>query len=274
MMIIAMEPSSIDQEVIILKAVKELIDSMVNPELMSLHGDGADWNILFHSSTHQKFFNIALVDFLSCTDRKSPIGETSYLGGLRKILNSPHFDENNSADHLKTAAQEFTHWLETRVEVDIWLPSINKQTKLKLTRFTFLKMTGNISKHNYLRTVSVAEELRQILANSGITVDIDEALLALSEFYERFHTDILNYHGSTIAEFLNNMRWGIYDYLQPEFKRSIVWESRNPPIYHYTYPGGIQSDFAKECYWGLMNEVRIEPSMSRFKVTRWLKMRY
>jgi hypothetical protein len=39
----------------------------------------------------------------------------------------------------------------------------------------------------------------------------------LDDFYERFHKDILNYHSSTIAEFLNNIRWGIYEY----------WLSRN-----------------------------------------------
>lgn len=57
----------------------------------------------------------------------------------------------------------------------------------------------------------------------------DEAALALEDFYRWFHDDILNYHASTIAEFLNNIRWGIYEYLQPEFQRSIVWESREPP---------------------------------------------
>ena len=112
------------------------------------------------------------------------------------------------------------------------------------------------------------------MSKSGITVDINEALLALAEFHERFHTDILNYHSSTIAEFLNNIRWGIYDYLQPEFNKSIVWEGGDPPKYHYTHPKEIQSEFAKACYWDLMNEVRSKPYMRRFKVTKYLKLRY
>ena len=100
------------------------------------------------------------------------------------------------------------------------------------------------------------------------------ALLALAEFYERFHTDILNYHGSTIAEFLNNLRWGIYEYLQPEFRRSIIWEAGNLPMYRYTYPDGVVTNLAKNCYWELMNEVRIQPFMRRLQVTRSLKLRY
>jgi len=269
-----MNSSGIEQEVIILKSVKELIDSMVNFELMSLEGNDPNSNIAFKSITHQRFFNIILVDFLSQTDKKGPIKQTSYLGGLREIINNPYFDENNSVSNLKVATLEFKDWVEQEVEVDVWLPSMDKETKLKITRFSFLKMTGNISKHNYLRAIGVAEELRNILSESGLTVDIDEVLLALAEFYERFHTDVLNYHSSTIAEFLNNIRWGIYDYLQPEFKKSIVWEGDDPPKYHYTYPKEMKSKFAKACYWELMNEVRIEPFMRRFKVTKWLKLRY
>jgi hypothetical protein len=138
----------------------------------------------------------------------------------------------------------------------------------------FIKLCGNISKHNFLRATGVAEELKEIISQSGVSVGLDDTLLALSDFYERFHTDILNYHASTIAEFLNNIRWGIYEYLQPEFHRSIVWESRDPPKYRYTYPNGVTSRLAKECYWELMNEVRSPPYVRRFQVTKWLKLRY
>jgi len=65
-----MAMNNIEQEVIILKAVKELIDSMVNFELMSLEGNDPNSNIIFKSMTHQMFFNIILVDFLSCTDKR------------------------------------------------------------------------------------------------------------------------------------------------------------------------------------------------------------
>ena len=43
----AIKSSGIEQEVIILKAAKELIDSMVNFELMSLLGNDPDSNIVF-----------------------------------------------------------------------------------------------------------------------------------------------------------------------------------------------------------------------------------
>jgi hypothetical protein len=135
-------------------------------------------------------------------------------------------------------------------------------------------MCGDLSKHNFLRAIGVAEDLKALLVDSGIKADLEDALLALPEFYQRFHSDILNYHASTITAFLNDIRWGIFEYLQPEFHKSIVWESRDPPNYRYTYPNGIDSKFAQECYWELMNEVRQPPYVRKFEVTKWLKLRY
>jgi len=107
-----------------------------------------------------------------------------------------------------------------------------------------------------------------------VTVTVEDSIRAFEDFYAPFHDDILNYHASTVAEHLNNIRWGIYAYLRPEFERSIVWLSREPPHYRYNYPPELSSEFAKHCYWELMNEVRREPYMRRFKVTKWLKLRY
>jgi hypothetical protein len=267
--------NDIEEEVILLKSVKELIDSMVNFEMLDLHGYDPESSILFETMTHQRFFNIMLVDFLSRTDKRAFIKQTSYLGALKKISKSPNFDVNGSVASLSKATHEFIDWLEQEIEVHkIWLPSIDTETTLRLSRITFLRMCGNISKHNFLRLVSVAEELKKILSRSNVSVELDEALLALPDFYQWFHTDILNYHASTIAAFLNNIRWGIYEYLQPEFQRSIVWESRDPPKYRYTYPKAVTSRLAKEYYWELMNEVRSPPYVRRFQVTKWLKLRY
>ena len=266
--------SDVEEEVILLKAVKELIDSMVNFEVLDLYGSDPESNILFKSTTHQRFFNIILVDFLSRTDKKAFIKQTSYLGALKKISTTPNFDVNSSVTSLSDATYEFSDWLEQKIEVQAWLPSIDTETTLSLCRITFLKMCGDISKHNFLRAIGVAEDLKKVLSESGVPVELDDALLSLADFYERFHTDILNYHASTIAQFLNNIRWGIYEYLQPEFKRSIVWESSNPPKYRFTYPERISSRLAKECYWEIMNEVHSPPYVRRFQVTKWLKLRY
>lgn len=263
-----------EQEIVFLKAINELIDSMVNFEMMNLLGTDPDSNILFSTSTHQRFFNIALVDFLSRTDKKAPVQRSTYLSALRSISANPHFSVNDSVAALRAATSAFIDWLECKVAVDVWLASIGVQATVQLSRIDFLKMSGDIAKHNVLRSVGVAEELQEALKASGTPADLEAAMLALDDFYDRFHTDILNYHSSTVAEFLNNIRWGIFEYLQPEFNQSIVWESREPPKYRYTYPTAFASEFAKQCYWNLLNEVRSPPFMRKFQVTKWLKLRY
>jgi hypothetical protein len=130
-------------------------------------------------------------------------------------------------------------------------------------------------KHNFLRLISVAEELQQLLQKSGTKISLDDALLALEDFYTKFHRDVIAYHASTIAEFLHNLRWGIYEYLRPEFERSYT---RIPGDrlgrYEYRYPEGVGAKFARECYWNLMNDVRAGIHLRRFKTTRFLKMHY
>jgi hypothetical protein len=266
--------NDLEEEAVFLKAITEMVDSMVNCGMLTLHGRDPDVSVLFKTSMHQRFFNILLVDCLSRTDKKAPVKQSSYLGALRAISAHPRFDVCNSVAALRDATYAFVQWLEQEVSVDVWLPSINTQTSLQISRLTFLKMCGDISKHNVLRSVGVAEELQQTLAASGVSVGLEDAMLVLGDFYERFHTDILNYHSSTISEFLNNIRWGIYEYLQPELQRSIVWEEGNPHKYHYTFPIGVENDFARRCYWDLMNEVRHPPYVRRFQVTKWLKLRY
>lgn len=273
-MIMKIALSKPEQEVVFLKATLELVGSMVNFELMDLLGGDPDTQVQFKTSTHHRFFSIALVDFLSRTDPKAPVDRRSYLGALREICESPFFAVDGSIATLHKATQEFVEWLETEVEVEIWLASIGTQASVKLPRRLFLKMAGNLSKHNVLRAIGVAEEVQDVLEKAGHAISPEESLLVLSDFYERFHGDILHYHSSTIAEFLNNIRWGIFDYLQPEYRRSIVWERGDPAKYHYTPPAEIQNAYALDCYWSLLNEVRSPPYVRRFQVTRWLKLRY
>ena len=266
--------SDLEEEVVFLKAINELVDSMVNFELMTLLGNDPETNVQFKTSTHQRFFNIVLVDFLSKTGDKAPVKQNSYLGALWAISAHPGFDVNDSVAGLRSATCKFHDWLNQKITVDVWLPAIKTQTPIQISRQQFLEMCGNISKHNILRLDRVAKQLHQTLAASGAAVELDDAMLALDNFYERFHTDILNYHSSTIAEFLNNIRWGIYEYLQPEFQRSIAWHRDNPRRYRFTYSAAITHKFAKQCYRDLMNEVCTEPYVRRFEVTKWLKLRY
>ena len=97
------------------------------------------------------------------------------------------------------------------------------------------------------------------------------SLLALDEIHEWFHTHKFYAYSNAIAEFLNNIRWGIYTYLQPEFARSFTRTPGSSVAYSFAIPASIEGEFAKSCYWQLMNEVRSPPFVQRFSVREFFK---
>lgn len=266
--------SKAEEEIIFLRAITDLIDSMVNFSIFQVVGESPDANILFHTSTHQKLFNILLVDLLSASDKRLVRRQVSYLDALRGICNQPSFDVNGSIANLQSAVAAFTEWLAFEPTVDVWLPSANSEVKLTLPRSAFIRICGNVSKHSILRQSRPAEELRALLDRAGVSLTLDGSVLALEDFFERFHSDIFNYHASRIVELLNEIQWGAYNYLLPEYQRSYVYEGGAMKKYHFCYPDEVQSDLAKSLYWDLMNWIRREPIIKMFTVTKYLKMRY
>lgn len=155
------------------------------------------------------------------------------------------------------------------------MPSINCNVDLQLTRVESIKMTGDVTKHNYLRSIGVAKSLKKILLRSGVEVSCDDALLALPDFYSRFGDDVIFYQSSYICEFLNNIRWGIYEYLLPEYKRSYICLNHEyDGNYKFTIPKSITTDYARTCYWDLMNLIRKKPLMPKFIVSDSFKSEY
>lgn len=266
--------TGIDREVVVLNAIYELIDSAVNHEVLLL-GDADPTAVMFKSSTHGRYFNIVLVDLLSQTDKNGLVEPVPYLRALHEITERPAFDVDDSIGDLRICCRQFRAWLDGTFTIErVWLPSVAVKSDIQLSRLDLVKTAGNICRHNVLRAVGIAESVRHLLEENGVTVDLDQALLALSDMYEWLHTDVFIYHSSTIAEFLNSLRWGIYSYLQPQFRASIVWDDANPPRYSYTVPRGLESAYARSCYWDLMNKVRRKPYVRRFRVDPMLKNRY
>lgn len=154
--------SKIEKEIIFLKSIQELIDEMVNYELLDFVGEEPQSEIRFNSYTHLKFFNIILVDFLSKSE-EGVVGEKiSYLGSLREICKNPNFNTNQSINTLRTATQDFTQWLNKDVEVDVWFFPLTSKAKLSLKRNEFIKICGNISKHNFTRLSSDSKNHRNL----------------------------------------------------------------------------------------------------------------
>lgn len=266
----------LEQEAITLKAVLGMINDMVNHETMTFLLNDPHSEIRFKSMTHKAYFNILLVDFLSIPGDFFKEQKT-YLERLGDICENPLFGDDYIAN-LKKAVSEFSSWLSQTVVVEKrWFSSLDLSIDLSIKRETFIIICGNLSKHNFTQQTRQARKLAQVMKDNGQSISLDRCLIALEEFYEQFAEDIIYYHASTIAEFLNNIRWGIYVYAGAERERSVVnWfdEKLNLQNYKYEYPTGIVSLLGQTYYWNLMNDVIRPPYIPRFEATKYLKMRY
>ncbi|MCY1549858.1 hypothetical protein D9M68_860600 [compost metagenome] len=156
----------------------------------------------------------------------------------------------------------------------MWLPSISRQLLLQPSRYSLHCIAGNLSKHNFLRSVGIARDVQELLSKAGASLEMHQVIQVLDELYEHIHDNVGLYHSSTIAEFLNNLLWAIQDYLRPEFERSWACHETESLRYAYQYPVGLTDPFARACYWELMNRIRSGPIFQRFTISSSFKSRY
>jgi len=272
--------TSLEKEVITLKASLDMINDMVNHETMLFSFNDPHSSIMFNTMTHKAFFNILLVDILS-TPSDFFNGNKNYIERLKDICEEPLMGKlivKQDILFLKEAVSAFLEWLSQTVIVEKrWFPSINLEINLSIQRQAFITMCGNISKHNFTQQTRQAKKLQKILGNNNQSFSLDKCLMALEDFRAQFYDDIFSYHASTITEFLNNIRWGIFFYVSAERSRCVVnWhdEKLNMPHYKYNYPDNVVSELGKNYYWNLMNDVMRPPYIQQFEVTKYAKMRY
>ncbi len=283
--------NEIEQECIILNSVWGMIDGMVNWAMFVKHDRTEPTNMMFETNQHSLLFVILLGDFLSQLSafkgRPIPLGlraapsnarksDLTFLYYLRQVCAEPHLA--SEASDLSSQVEAFSTWLEGDfLTQGVNFHAIDVVADLRIQRYRYIKICGDIAKHNLARLQTNVEHIRDLLKMSGHPVSEPQAYLAVDNFFEWFHTDIFIYHSSYIAEFLNNIRWAIFDYLRPEFIKS--WHrkegySESSPWYGYHYPKNCDDPLARAMYWELMNRVRAKPYMHRFIILDSFKSRY
>jgi hypothetical protein len=197
----------------------------------------------------------------------------TFLFQLRDVCAHPRL--GSDATDLSKAVEAFAAWLETKFATK----GVNLGTlgtvDITISRYRYLRMCGDIAKHNPARLEDNVKHLRRLLQNAGRPVSEDEAYLALDDFFTWYYDDILIVHSSSIAAFLNNIRWEIYEYLGAEYPRSWHHQPGLPAYFHgYRYPGGCDAPVARAMYWDLMNRVRKTPYLQPFTVAPSLASLY
>jgi hypothetical protein len=153
------------------------------------------------------------------------------------------------------------------------LPSVEVEADLTVERRTWIKICADMAKHSFARLESNVAKIERILAEHDRPIEKGMGYAVLEDFWEWFHNNLFAYHASTIAEFLNEIRWGIFSYLRPEFERAF--HRLDPePMYGFSVPPAVTNPLAISMYWNLMNLCRSGPRFPRFTVSALFKERY
>lgn len=283
--------NEIERESIILETAWRMIDGMVNWAVFEKPGTLEPTNLRFQTYENAKLFSILLGDFLSqvtafkgnqvplglnAPPRNAPDSDRTFLFHLRQVCIDPRLGRNTTA--LSESVEVFAKWLEGEfVAKGVNLAPIGRVVDLRIKRLLYLKMCGDIAKHSLARLEANAKRLVNLLEKAGEEITEQQAYIAIESFFEWFHEDILVYHSSRIAEFLNNIRWEINEYVKPEFERSFHLKDAGTlefPVYGYSVPHSIREPVAYEMYWSLMNRCRFGPIINRFVVSDSFKSLY
>lgn len=148
------------------------------------------------------------------------------------------------------------------------------EVDLTIKRIDFIRIGGDIGKHNFLRLCGQAAKLQRILKQNGIVIDESKAYAALPDCWDWFHTHLFAYHASTLAEFLNNIRYAIRIYAAPVAEERYRITGRIDEyldMYTFERPPEIMNEFAWAQYYGLLDSTRRRPNFPPFSVTQSLK---
>lgn len=284
--------TALEQEAIVLNATMGMVDDMVNHAIFCSPGEARkNTNLLPQTSETLRQFAILLRDFLSPVTGK---GQRSMPFGLPKPPRGGRATDHTTLFYLARVCENpliasdvkflavhvhgFIEWLECSAFVPgVWLSNIEVEVDLTIRRIDFIRMGGDIGKHNFLRLGGQAAKLIRILGENGVTINESEAFAALPDCWDWFHTHLFAYHASTIAEFLNNIRYAIRRYVEPAAKsrnRVVGKGGGNLETDTFDRPTDIKSEFAWGQYYDLLSSTQRRPNFPPFSVTQSLKTRF
>jgi hypothetical protein len=257
---------------ICLEAVNDIANHALF-ELRDVPNHPGECEVLFQSFVQRDLFLIRLLDFVKEGGDKKLTGVAgSCLAVLKEACAKRCFDENGSVASLQNAVEALEAWLSYKKPITLWLPTLDINATVDVSRLEFLKIIGNHSKHNLSRLTGVSKEIFKILNDQGYSVPLELIPLALDDFRAHLAENYFVYYSTWLSELLNNVRWGLQAYLNPTFSRSYKPDPNAPPLYIYEYPDDIVNDVPRQWFWRLMNNVRARPYLKKFAGAHNLKL--
>jgi hypothetical protein len=251
----------------------EAVNDIVNHALLKVrensHGEA---EICFHTNIHQNMFLIRLLDFAKEEGDAALTGVNgSCLAVLQAACRTRSFDVDNSISALHESTTALANWLNAARALTLWLPALNTNAKLNVSRYELLYIAGNQVKHNTSRLTALSKRIALLLKESDYDLPVEQVRLALDDFHEHLNEDYFVYYATWLTELMNNVRWGIQKYLTPAYEASFTPDRGGGIRYTYCYPSSIATAVPREWFCRLMNNIRTGPYLMPFRGSRYLK---
>lgn len=259
-----------ERETIGLCVCLEAINNIVNHALLDVRELSEHPNqsmVYFNSSAHKDLFLIRFLDFAKESSNVQLMGTSgSCLSILKSMCDSPAIGSLQDIQLLQAAISELNDWLDFRSTMKLWLPTLDIDANLEVSRLEFLTISGNQSKHNLSRLMGISKVIQAILSRNSYEVPLDDIPLALDDFHEHLQENYFIYYGTWMTEMLNNIRWAMQNYLTPVYSECFIRE--DDISYKYAYPSEIKNEIPKRWFWRLMNNIRTGPYVKKFQSPR------
>jgi hypothetical protein len=266
--------SAVEKEAIGLCISLEAVGDIANHALLELRDVSmypGEVEVYFHTHIHQELFIIRLLDFVKETGDSELTGVSgSCLKVIQTACDTCSFDQEDSIGALKKSVKELDEWLNYKTPIKLWLPTLDIEADINVSRLDFITISGNHCKHNLSRLTGVSKHIHSILDGNGYPVPLEQIPLALDDFRGHLQENYFIYYSTWLGELLNNIRWGLQIYLQPTFATSYIKDGPDDR-YHYEYPKEIKHEIPRQWFWRLMNNIRTEPYLKKFSGANYLK---
>jgi len=262
-----MDLNSIERETIGLCISLEALNDIVNHALLDVRESSrnrGESEVYFKDFVHRSLFVIRFLDFAKeVGDSKLTGVSGSCIDVLKEACRSKNYDIHDGVKELELPLEELQKWLDFKAPIKLWLPTLNIEAEIEISRMEFLKISGNYSKHNISRLTGVSKQIHQVLSEHNYDVPIELIPLALEDFREHLDENYFIYYGTWMSQLLNDVRWGIQRYLEPTYI-SCYKQGTDRFSYKYEYPDKLKNEIAKQWFWRLMNHNRAAPYVKRF----------
>jgi hypothetical protein len=247
----------------------EAIDDIANHALLEMRpvtGRGDESEVYFRTLEHQQLFLIRLQDLAKeNTDQAITGVKGSCIDVLNSACATKFFDFRGSIGSLQEPTGRLQTWLNEEVNLPLWLPTASIKVDLRVPRSKLLFISGNRAKHNISRLSGVSKCMREMLKAHGHEVELAQIPLLLDDLPEQLNEGYFVSQASHLTELLNEVRWGIQEYLLPTFNSSITpVPSKGNQAYEYQHSAFVD-EVPRQWFWRLMGHIRSRPRIPRFK---------